>query len=64
MSSEIFFFFKSLLTNPAEVYFKYQQWTLNVDIFLKNPVKDSLVFFLKHISRTAVMTKGSVITCK
>ena len=28
------------------------------------PTTDSLVFILEHISRTTILTKASVITCK
>ena len=37
----------------AKTSFMYQQWTTTVHIFLKVPTTDSLVFFPKHISRTA-----------
>ena len=42
----------------------YQQWTATVYIFLKVPTTDSLVFLSEHISRTAILTQASVITCK
>ena len=42
----------------------YQQRTATVNISLKVPTTDSLVFFSEHNSRTAVFTQASVITCK
>ena len=42
----------------------YQQGTATVDIFLKFLTTDSLVFSSENISRTAILTQASVITCK
>ena len=50
--------------NSAKASFMYQQWTATVLIFLKVPTTDSLVFFSEYISRTAILTQASVITCK
>ena len=41
----------------------YQQWTANAHIFLKVPTTDYLAFFSEHISKTAILTQASVITC-
>ena len=48
----------------AKSSFMYQQWTATVLMFLKVPTTDSLVFFQEYISRTAILTQASVITCK
>ena len=42
----------------------YQQQTATVHIFLQVLTTGSLVFFLKNISRTAILTQASVITYK
>ena len=58
-------FFKNICwQNPAKASFVYQQWTATVHMFLKVPATDSLVLFSEHISRTAILTQASVITCK
>ena len=58
------FFSKICWQNPAKASFMYQQWTATATVFLKVPTTDSLVFFSEHISRTAILTQASVITCK
>ena len=42
----------------VKILLRYQQWTTTVHIFLKVPTTDSLVFFRKHISRTAFFVKS------
>ena len=59
-----FFFSKICRQNPPKASFMYQQWTTTGHIFLNAPYTDSLVFFSKRISRTAVLTQASVITFK
>ena len=63
MLSEIFCS-KICLQNSAKVSGMYQQWTATVLIFLKVPATESLVFFSEYISKTAILTQASVITCK
>ena len=60
----LIFFSNICWQNPAKTSFMYQQWTATVHIFLKVPTTDSLVFFLEYISRTAILTQASVITCR
>ena len=38
-------FFKNCWQNPTKVSFMYHQWTPTVDMFLKVPITDFLVFF-------------------
>ena len=38
-------FFKNCWQNPTKVSFMYHQWTPTVDMFLKVPITDILVFF-------------------
>ena len=63
MPSEIFCS-KICLQNSAKGSFMYQQGIATVLISLKVPTKDSLYFFWEYISRTAILTQASVITCK
>ena len=63
MPSEIFCS-KICWQNSAKVSFIYQQWTATALISLKVPTTDSLVFFQEYISRTAMLTQASVLTCK
>ena len=58
------FFSKICWQNPAKASFMYQQWTATATVFLKVPTTDSLVFFSEHISRTAISTQASTITCR
>ena len=64
ISSEFFFFSKNCWKSSATACFIYQQWTTIAHIFQKVPTTYSLVFFSKQISRKAVLTQASVITCK
>ena len=41
----------------------YQQQTATIHIFLKVAAIDSLVFYSEYISRTAILTQASEITC-
>ena len=63
MPSEIFHS-KIFWQNSAKAFFMCQQWNATVLIFLKVPTTDSLVFFSEYISRTAILTQASIITCK
>ena len=45
-------------------FFSKIYWQNSAKHFLKAPTTDSLVFFSEQISRTAILTQASVITCK
>ena len=63
MSSEIFCS-KICWQISAKASFMFQRWTAIALILSEVPTADSLVFFSEYISRTAILTQASVITCK
>ena len=62
MPSEIYFFKKFLLKSWKSLFY-VSAVNSYCTYILKVPTKDSLVFFSEHISKTAILTQASVITC-
>ena len=64
MSSGFFFlFFQKFVDKFLQKHLSYQR-TATAHVFLKLPPTESVAFFSKHISRTAILTQASVINCK